>query len=333
MVQKRPTLADVATLAGVSKMTASRALRRAKDVSKANIERVGKAATQIGYVGNPLATSMSSQRSDLVGVVVPSLTNIVFAEVLSGIADGLEGSGLQPVFGVTDYSQEKEFDILRSMLSWRPAGLIVTGLDQPGATRRLLEQANLPIVQVMDLDGDAVDGCVGLSHVEAGAAMAKALVGAGRRRFGYVGCALDKDTRAAKRLQGFTSGLEQAGLNLIGMRTSDAPSSIQTGRTITAQLLGEHDGLDCIYFSNDDMAAGGLFHCIDQGISVPGTVMLAGFNGLDIVKALPVKIATSHTPRRQIGAAAVQAIVRAAQDNRLSAETIIEFTPKIDLSL
>lgn len=333
MVMKRPTLADVAALAGVSKMTASRALRQAKDVSKANIERVGQAAAQIGYVGNPLATSMSSQRSNLVGVVVPSLTNIVFAEVLSGIADGLEGSGLQPVFGVTDYRQDKEYDILRNMLSWRPAGLIVTGLDQPETTRQLLLQADLPIVQIMDLDGDAIDGCVGLSHVEAGAAMAKALVGSGRRRFGYVGCALNKDTRAAKRLQGFISGLEQAGLTLVGSQTSDAPSSVQTGRSITGQLLRDCDGLDCIYFSNDDMAAGGLFHCIAQGISVPDTVALAGFNGLDIVKALPTSIATSHTPRRQIGETAVLHIIAAVKANRLSVETVTEFTPEIDLSV
>ena len=171
---RRPTLSDVAAEAGVSKMTASRALRGAGDVSKASVDLVTQAARQIGYVGNPLAASLSGKRSGLIGVVIPSLTNIVFAEVLSGIAEGIEGSGMQPVFGVTNYNPDKEYEVIRNMLSWNPAGLIVTGLDQPEDTLRLLENAPVSVVQIMDLDGTPVSACVGMSHHAAGAAMAGA---------------------------------------------------------------------------------------------------------------------------------------------------------------
>ena len=172
-------MADVARVAGVSKMTASRALRGAGDVSKSNVDNVRKAAKEIGYVGNHLATSLSNQRSDLIGVVVPSLQNIVFAEVLSGIAEAIAGSEIQAVFGVTDYDPDKEYDVIRKMLSWNPAGLIVTGLDQPDDTRRLLKDADLPVVQIMDVDGSPIDACVGLSHHSAGKAMAEALIDVG----------------------------------------------------------------------------------------------------------------------------------------------------------
>ena len=134
--KNRVTLADVAAAARVSKMTASRALRGAGDVSKRNVEKVLQAAKDIGYVGNTLASSLSGQRSDLIGVVVPSLVNSVFAEVLAGIAEGMDGSGLQPVFGITDYDTDKEYRAVRNMLSWSPAGLIVTDLDQDEATLR-----------------------------------------------------------------------------------------------------------------------------------------------------------------------------------------------------
>ena len=159
--KSRITLADVAVAAGVSKMTASRALRGAADVSQNNIAKVRQAAKELGYVGNHLASSLSGQRSNLIGVIVPSLGNIVFAEVLSGVAEGLEGSGLQPVFGVTDYDLEKEYEVIRNMLSWNPAGLVVTGLDQSEDPRRLLQNADVPIVQIMDLDGVPVDACAG----------------------------------------------------------------------------------------------------------------------------------------------------------------------------
>lgn len=329
--KRRATLADVATAAGVSKMTASRALRGAKDVSNSSAERVTKAAKEIGYVGNHLAMSLSNQRSNLIGVVVPSLTNIVFAEVLAGIAEGIDGSGMQPVFGVTDYDPDKEYDAIRNMLSWNPAGLIVTGLDQPDDTRRLLKNADIPVVQIMDVDGTPVDACVGLSHSAAGAAMAEALIKTGRNNFGYVGCNLDRDTRAQKRFTAFKSVLSDNGLGVPKTQLSNGPSTVKAGRELTAKILEDHPDLDCVYYSNDDLAVGGAFHCIATGISVPEKLVLAGFNGLDLLESLPTKIATSKTPRRQIGLVAAEIILSSDLTKGTAEGKRTEFLPKIDL--
>jgi len=306
-------------------MTASRALRNAPDVSPDSVARVKDAAKAIGYVGNFLASSLSGRQSELVGVVVPSISNIVFADVLAGIAEGIAGSGLQTVFGVTDYDMEKEYDIIRKMMSWSPAGLIVTGLDQSPDTRRLLEAADAPVVQIMDVDGAPVDACVGFSHVTTGAAMADALIKAGRRRFGYVGCDLARDTRAAKRLKGFKDALSKAGLHLAAEFIEDGPSATRLGRDLCARILAAHPDLDCLYFSNDDLASGAAFHCIAADIDVPGQLTLAGFNGLDLVESLPVRVVTSRTPRRIIGKAAIEHIAQRGN----SPSRVTSFTPEI----
>lgn len=308
-------------------MTASRALRGAKDVSTNSLEKVQSAARTLGYVGNPLATSLSSQRTDLIGVVLPSLTNIVFSEVLSGIAAGLVGSGKQPVFGVTDYDPDVEQKVVQSMLSWRPAGLIVTGLDQSEHTRILLQNAGIPIVQIMDLDGVPVDACVGLSHEQAGYDMATALMANGRKRFGYVGWGLEKDTRAAKRFSGFQKALREGGLGLQCNLQEAALSSVAAGRRLTAEALLSHPDLDCLYYSNDDVAMGGLFEGMAQGIAVPDQLMIAGFNGLDFVQSLPAPIATSHTSRHEIGRLAA----RIARQHPEQEARRIEITPRIDI--
>ena len=329
--KNRVTLADVAAAAGVSKMTASRALRGAGDVSESNVKKVRQTAKDIGYVGNHLASALSGRRSDLIGVVVPGMANIVFAEVLAGVAEGLEGSGLQPVFGVTDYDLEKEYDVIRSMLSWNPAGLIVTGLDQSTEARRLLENANIPVVQIMDLDGTPIDACIGFSHHQAGAAMADALLQKGREKFAYVGCDLDTDTRAVKRLAGFKEALSKAGYTLLATEIGDTPSSVKAGRELTARILAHQPDLDCIYYSNDDLAAGGAFHCIAAGIEVPDTLTLAGFNGLDFVQSLPVAIATSRTPRRDIGLAAARHVRTPKSMAEATSDGMMEFQPVIEL--
>ncbi|MEM6387278.1 MAG: LacI family DNA-binding transcriptional regulator [Pseudomonadota bacterium] len=324
------TLADVAAAAGVSKMTASRALRGSIDVSRASITAVRLAADKLGYVGNPLAGSLSSQRSNLVGVVIPSLTNIVFAEVLSGIAEALADSGKQPVFGVTDYNTDTEYTVIRNMLSWRPAGLIVTGLDQPEKTRNLLRETNVPVVQIMDLDGEPVDACVGISHGAAGRAMAEHLLAEGRSRIGYIGCGLDRDTRAKKRLLGFKKGLEAAGSLLAHKVLVPGPSTMEKGRKLTADLLKSTPSLDAIYYSNDDLATGGLFHCLAESVPVPQQIRLAGFNGLDFIDSLPAALATAKTPRQQIGVAAARIILDV--ERGYDPQRYVTFVPEIIMS-
>ncbi|TNE89753.1 MAG: LacI family transcriptional regulator, partial [Rhodobacteraceae bacterium] len=118
---RRPlTLRDVSEASGVSEMTVSRVLRNRGDVSDATREKVLHAAKTLGYVPNKIAGALASQRVNLVAVIIPSLSNLVFPKVLSAISDELEDTGLQPVVGVTNYSPEKEEQVLYEMLSWRP---------------------------------------------------------------------------------------------------------------------------------------------------------------------------------------------------------------------
>jgi LacI family transcriptional regulator, gluconate utilization system Gnt-I transcriptional repressor len=325
----KPTLEEVAARAGVSKMTASRALRGAADVSPESLARVRSAAAELGYVRNQLALSLSAQRTNLVGVVVPSMSNIVFPEVVSGISAGLEGSPMQAVFGISDYDPAREHAVIANMLSWQPSAMIVTGLDQTAETRALLAGAGIPVVQLMDLDGEPVDFNVGLSHGDAGAAMARALLGAGRRRFAYVGSALDKDIRAAKRKAGFERMLAESGISLVAEAIAPDFSSISLGKTLTTSLIDARHGLDCIYYSNDDMAAGGLFALMEKGIDVPGSILPAGFNGLDFVAALPVHIATSRSPRRQIGRTAADVALKAIAGETSGTDRIYRFEPEV----
>ena len=105
---KRPlTLRDVSEASGVSEMTVSRVLRNKGDVSAATRQKVQDAAKRLGYVPNKIAGALASSRVNLVAVIIPSLGNMVFPEVLAGISEVLEDTDLQPVVGVTDYLPEK----------------------------------------------------------------------------------------------------------------------------------------------------------------------------------------------------------------------------------
>lgn len=309
----QPTMHDVARVAGVSQMTVSRVMRGAGYISKDVQKEVVRAARDIGYVHNRLAGGNANYDNPIVGVVVPTLQNRVFTEVLSGINATLDESGLRPVFGVSEYSLETEEDLVFDLLSWRPRGLILPGLEHTEQLRKIIAKTGVRVVEIMDIDGDPISACFGVSHTKVGAEMAKHLIDRGYRRFGYIGSLGELDLRAAKRFQAFARIVREAGASINSVEKPQDGSSMETGRVITRQMLSSADKPQAIYYANDDLAAGGLMHCLAEGLSVPDDVALAGFNGLGFLSALPRRITTTSTPRYDIGASAANWLLQSPE--------------------
>jgi LacI family gluconate utilization system Gnt-I transcriptional repressor len=322
------TLRDVSEASGVSEMTVSRVLRNRGDVSEATRERVLRAARDLGYVPNKIAGALASQRVNLVGVVIPSLSNMVFPEVMTGISAVLDNTGLQPVVGVTNYLPEREEQVVYEMLSWRPSGLILAGLEHSVAVRAMLRQSGVPVVEIMDIDGQPVDSAVGISHRRAGRQMAEAIVASGYRNIAFLGTQMPNDFRAKKRLEGFEEALRRAGLSLVDREFYDGGSALLKGREMTAAVLRRSPQVDFLYYSNDMIGAGGLLYCLDQGIDVPGRVGLAGFNGVELLDGLPRRLATMDACRHEIGTKAAQIIAARNADPATPAE-VLELFPTL----
>lgn len=321
------TLRDVSEASGVSEMTVSRVLRNRGDVSNATRERVLKAAKELGYVPNKIAGALASKQVNLVAVIIPSLSNMVFPEVLGGISQVLEGTDLQPVVGVTDYRPEKEEKVLYEMLSWRPSGVIIAGLEHTEAARAMLNASGIPVVEIMDVDGKPVDAMVGISHRRAGREMAKAILKAGYRNIGFLGTKMPLDHRARKRFEGFTEALAKGGVEIAQKEFYSGGSALAKGREMTAAMLERDPELDFLYYSNDMIGAGGLLYLLEQGIDIPGQIGLAGFNGVELLQGLPRRLATMDSCRREIGIKAAEII--AAQANGEETAMITELTPTI----
>ncbi len=328
---RRPlTLRDVSEASGVSEMTVSRVLRGKGDVSAATRARVQEAATRLGYVPNRIAGSLASSQVNLVAVIIPSLGNMVYPEVLAGISEVLARTPLQPVFGVTDYLPEQEEKVLFEMMTWRPAGVILAGLEHSEASRAMLEAANVPVVEIMDVDGPAVDACVGISHRRAGRQMAEAIIAAGYRRIGFLGTKMPLDHRARKRFEGFTRELGRAGIEIADREFYSGGSALAKGREMTRAILGRSPDLDFLYYSNDMIGAGGLLHLLELGADIPGTIGLAGFNGVELLDGLPRRLATMDACRREIGRRAAQIVIDRQDAPKERATAPVELTPTLE---
>jgi len=212
----RVTLQDVALAAGVSPITASRALRGERAVSPDLVERVLAASTRLGYVPDPAARALASQRSNHVALLIPKLSNTVFVDLLDAAQQTLRTAGFLTLVGVTHYDEAQEEQLLREHLLHRPAGLLITGWNHNEATRALMARSRVPRVHLMDLPGagesaeSAPTHCVGFSQFEAGAAITRLLLSRGRRRIAFAGAQLDP--RVMQRLYGWRRAMQEAGL-------------------------------------------------------------------------------------------------------------------------
>lgn len=297
-------LTEVAKLAGVSQITASRVFRNPEAVSAAKRERVSSAASELGYVPNLAARALASHRTEVIGVLIPSLTNNVFNDVLRGIYDASEGSRFDIQFVNTSYSILREERLLRLFQAQKPSGLIVTGINQTAESRAVMKAMDCPIVQIMEIDSNPVDMMVGFSHYDAAVSAVSHLLEQGRRRIGLIAARMDP--RALRRVDGYRDAMRNAQLlDPRLMVTTPVPTSVTIGGTLLADLLAQAPDVDAVFCINDDLALGVLFECQRQQISVPEKIAIMGFNDMEFMAMAVPALTSVRTNRYEMGRKAV----------------------------
>jgi LacI family gluconate utilization system Gnt-I transcriptional repressor len=327
MARKRITpgrirLTEVAKLAGVSPITASRFFRNPEALSVGKRARVESAAKELGYVPNLAARALASQRTEVIGVLIPSLTNNVFADVLRGIYDALDGSRYSIQLANTRYSILQEERLLRLFLAQKPAGLIVTGINQTADSRAIMETVDCPIVQIMETGSSPIDMMIGFSHFDAAKAAISHLLGQGYRRIGFLGARMDP--RVQRRLDGYRSAMTDAGLfdeRLIV--TTAIPTSVTLGGTLFADLLAKAPDIDAVFCVNDDLALGTLFECRRWHIAVPDQMAIVGFNDLEFMASSEPTLSSVRTNRYEMGRNAAMMVLETL-DGRRPTEPVVD---------
>lgn len=311
----RITLQDVADAAGVSPMTVSRALRGERRVDPALADKVRETALRLGYVPDPAARALASQKSSQVLVIVPLLSNTLFVDLIEAAHKVLFAAGYHLLIGVSHYSPAEEEQLLRAYLPMRPAGLMLTGYERSAGSAQLLAASGTACVHLMELHAESAAAgmhSVGFSQVDAGVTMTQHLLAQGHRRIAFCGAQLD--ARVLQRLQGYRQALEQAGLADPGLEIlSPERSSLALGGQLLDQVLRLGGSVDAVFFCNDDLAQGALLAANRIGLSVPGQLAIAGFNDLPGSAQMVPPLTTIHTPRSAIGTEAAAMLLQMVQ--------------------
>jgi len=314
------TLHDVAKLAGVAPITASRALNTPEQVSPEVRQRIAEAVSRTGYVPNRLAGGLASARSRLVAAVVPTIAGPVFLETVQSLTSALAERGYQLMLGQSGYDLSREDALLEAIIGRRPDGIVLTGIMHSAEGRRRLLAAGIPVVETWDLTPTPLDMLVGFSHVDVGRAVAEFLHRRGRRKLAMVA---GDDERASRRQQAFEAAAQRLGLAPVQATTVPAPTTLKSGRQALAALLQTAPGTDAVFCSSDLLAMGVMTEARVRGIEVPGQLAVIGFGDLDFAADMHPALSTVRIDGTAIGRQAAQFIVDRAE-GRAVAQPIID---------
>lgn len=293
-------MGEVAQLAQVSPSTVSLYLRRPDEVSRRRAEVIQAAIDRLGYLPNTMAGGLASSRSNVIGVIVPTISNSFFSATLETLERQLRAAGYQLLIGNTEFEESREEELIRSIMSWNPAGLVLTGLRHSRKSISLLANSDTPIVEMWDHGKPGLDMVVGFSHYTCGRLVAEHMSRRGYRRAAFISTNFQRDVRAGERYRGFVEGMSASGGTVVLSELAGRSNTEETGELMRS-LMAKHPDTEAIFCSNDMVALAVMFECQRQGWSIPGRVAIAGFGNQDFTASTIPPMTTVEPPRHAIG--------------------------------
>ena len=304
------TLRDVAKLAGVAPITASRALNTPDQVSPDVLQKVNDAVARTGYVPNRMAGGLASSRSRLIAAVVPSTVVSVFMETIEALNGTLFEAGYQLMLGQSGYSAAREELLLEAIIGRRPDGIFLTGILPPGKGRTRLLASGIPVVETWDLTPTPIDMLVGFSHTQIGQEVARFLTGKGHRHLALVRA---EDDRAARRATAFKEAVARLGLPAVHEVSVGGERTLKSGRNACARLLAEYPQVQAVFCSSDLLALGVMTEARARGLLVPSQLAVMGFGDVPFVSDMVPALTTVRINGADIGARAARCLMDRAE--------------------
>lgn len=300
---------DVAHAAGVSLMTVSRALREPEKLSDETRKAVLDAVQKIGYVPNSIAANLASNRSTVVGQIVPSIQNSLYADTVKGTADVLRTAALYLLIADSGYSLQEEEALIGAFLSQRVCGLILHNTDHTPKALQMIERARVPVIETGDMPRDPIDMVVSYSNAEAARAMTLHLAARGYKRIGFVSLDTKINRRARERQRGYLAALKVVGFRRDPLLMMEVGPGLTSGAHAMVDMINRVPDVDAIFFAGDVLAIGALFEAQRRGWKVPGRIAIAGFDDLDILQHTVPRVTCLRLPRLEIGRRSAEALL------------------------
>ncbi|NJO81647.1 MAG: LacI family transcriptional regulator [Blastochloris sp.] len=317
------TMERVAALAAVSVATVSRVLNTPQQVAPATQERVRQAMRQLGYQYNAVAGSLSRQRTMTLGLIVPTMSNPIFAESSRGVQQTAAGRGYSLLMGITDYRADEEARLVETFRQHRVDGLIVTSSHPESPALIEAQTTGTPVVLTYSARLRSALPCVGVDNAAAAAAAVGHLVRLGHHRIAMLAGPFTASDRSYARYQGYVSALAAHGIEADPQLLEEVPYTINDGIAGAHRLLNLSEPPTAIFCANDILAFGTLRTAFDRGIAVPQQLSIVGFDDSPMAAITHPRLTTVAQPAYAMGVEACNLLCTLIDGNTPERTTMI----------
>ncbi|MGF1609154.1 MAG: LacI family DNA-binding transcriptional regulator [Kiloniellales bacterium] len=300
---------EIAHQAGVSIATVSRVLNQPDVVTEETRLAVEQVIKRNHYVSHGMAMSLASNRSSTLGLVIPTITNSIYASSTQAIQQVAQRAGYTVLLGVSEFSPEQEEALIRRLIERRVEGMILTGGERPDDLYQLLERNGVPYIVTWKLMGGGMRPCVSFDNYEAGRLAMKHLTGLGHRRIGLVCGRSSVNDRARERRRAYEDALSELGLAVDPNLVFERDFEFIEGRAAMHRMLRDQEPPTAVFCANDIQAIGAMTECLEAGLRVPQDISIIGFDDLPVAQYTHPQLTTIRVPAKRMGHLAASKLI------------------------
>src|SRR6185437_11077199 len=316
------TLEDIARALNVSKMTVSRAINNHPEISRETRERILAVAQKMNYRPNQFARALTTNRSYLIGIVVPDLMHSYFAEICRGVEAHARPVGYQNLICSTDEDPRKEMAEIEALLS-RTDGLIVASAMSEKETkfyRQLIRDGGRIVLIDRLLEGLKASAVI-TDDVQVGMLATQHLINLGHRRIGHLRGTIASTSR--RRFEGFISAMADAGLHVPPEAIRDCGFTEDDGYLAMKNWIADGELPSAIFAANDPAAIGAMTALHEAAIRVPDDVAIVGAGRIHYGDMLRVPLTTVTWSTLEMGRAAASLLLDSITGRSKTARQVV----------
>ncbi len=317
------TIYDVAREAGVSMATVSRVVNNNPNVKPQTRKKVFEAIERLGYRPNAVARGLASKKTTTVGVVIPDISNWIFAEVARGIEDIANMYHYNIILCNADKRKDKEIRVINTLLEKQVDGLLFMGGAVTEEHTQAFRTASVPIVLCATTDETEQFPSVDINHEEAAFDAVQALINQGHRKIAMISGPLQDPTNGYARFQGYKRALEAAGLEVIDDYVRVGNYKYDSGIETMKHFLELGDRPTAVFAATDEMAVGAIHTIQDAGLSVPGDFSVISVDNVRMASMVRPQLTTVAQPMYDIGAVAMRLLTKLMKNENVDSYRVV----------
>lgn len=304
------TIYDVAREAGVSMATVSRVVNGNPNVKPTTRKKVLAAIERLGYRPNAVARGLASKKTTTVGVIIPDISSLFFAELARGIEDIATMYKYNIILCNSDQRLEKELQLINTLLEKQVDGLLFMGAEVKDAHLQVLSTASAPVVLAATRDVESSLPSVTIDHFQAAYDATRLLIDGGNRRIAMITGPLKDPLGGLLRFEGYKQALADAGIAYDEQLVARGNYQYNAGLNAMKEFLELAQPPTAVFAASDEMAIGAIHAVLDAGLRVPDDIEVVGFDNVRLAEMVRPRLTSVVQPMYDIGAVAMRLLTK-----------------------